>query len=214
MDQGKGGDYQFPPFGELPVVSGQPQGSLWGFFDKGDEKDELGTLNLLTPSVVLNASREIKYGEHVQLDWSMDNLDCPSMGRIPLEHRIKDMTEEGFIGLDDEIRINTQTSSQWDSLKHLRWWQDNNADQTVPFAITEYAISLSDIENVLKWQGTECKQGDIFILRTGFLRWYHQANAFERAHGIRGARWIGMESTMESVQWLYGKHFSAVASDR
>jgi hypothetical protein len=78
-------------------------------------------LNLLSPRVVLNASREIKHGEHVQLDWSMDKLDCPSMGRIALEHRIKDMTKHGFIGLDDEIRINTQTSSQWDSLRHVRF---------------------------------------------------------------------------------------------
>lgn len=43
MDQDEAIDYEFPPFEELPAVYGQPQGSLWGFFDKGNEKDELGS---------------------------------------------------------------------------------------------------------------------------------------------------------------------------
>jgi hypothetical protein len=35
--------YEFPEFDQLPSVPGQPQGSLWGFFDRGGEKDELGS---------------------------------------------------------------------------------------------------------------------------------------------------------------------------
>lgn len=45
MHQNKASGYEFPPFEELPAVCGQPQGSLWGFFDKGAEKDELGSKN-------------------------------------------------------------------------------------------------------------------------------------------------------------------------
>jgi hypothetical protein len=40
--------YQFPAFDQLPKVQGQPQGCLWGFFDKDGHHDEIGTLNLLT----------------------------------------------------------------------------------------------------------------------------------------------------------------------
>lgn len=76
-------------------------------------------LNLLTTDVVLEASKEIQTGIHVQLDWSMHQPHHPAFGRLPIQHRVKDMSSEGFVGLDDEIHINTQTSSQWDSLKHV-----------------------------------------------------------------------------------------------
>ena len=62
----------FPSLDDLPKVEGQPQGCLWGFFDKGQKKDEIGSkgpgrmiafqslhclltqvaINLLTPTVV------------------------------------------------------------------------------------------------------------------------------------------------------------------
>lgn len=76
-------------------------------------------LNLLNADTVRNASLEIRTGRHVQLDWPMNNLEFPGFGRIPIEHNVKQMASEGFLGLDDEIKINTQTSSQWDSLKHV-----------------------------------------------------------------------------------------------
>lgn len=67
------------------------------------------------------AAKEIQFGNHVQLDWSMNNLQFPGSGRATLCHHVKEMEAEGFVGLDDEIYINTQTSSQWDSLKHVRF---------------------------------------------------------------------------------------------
>ncbi|BCS28593.1 uncharacterized protein APUU_70163A [Aspergillus puulaauensis] len=93
-----------PEFDNLPRVPGQPQGCLWGIFDKPDKKDELGTLNYLTPSVVLEATKEVKFGQHVQLDWALDNLQFPASGRVPFHHHVKEMDAEGFVGLDDEIR--------------------------------------------------------------------------------------------------------------
>jgi len=36
--------YSFPDFDQLPKVEGQPQGCIWGIFDKpGGEKDEIGS---------------------------------------------------------------------------------------------------------------------------------------------------------------------------
>ncbi|KAL4782036.1 hypothetical protein BJX76DRAFT_359372 [Aspergillus varians] len=247
----------FPTFDDLPPVSGQPQGCLWGFFDTPDKKDELGTLNILTPSVVLEAGKEIQFGHHVQLDWPMNNLQFPASGRAALHHHVKEMQSEGFVGLDDEIYINTQTSSQWDSLKHwaiqdqgvfynrlslgdavkhpqngihnicerggivgrgilvdwLRWWQHHNPTATPPSPISSHAIPLAEIKETLKWQGTECKVGDIFILRTGFVKWHDNAEPQERAAGTRSCQYIGIANTMETVRWLYDQHFSAVACD-
>ncbi len=39
----------FPAFDDLPEVEGQPQGCLWGHFDKGQKKDEVGSKQSQTP---------------------------------------------------------------------------------------------------------------------------------------------------------------------
>jgi hypothetical protein len=41
-----GSSHQFPKFDDLPKVEGEPQGSLWGFFDKDGKKDEVGSMLL------------------------------------------------------------------------------------------------------------------------------------------------------------------------
>lgn len=38
--------YTFPAFDDLPKVPGQPQGCLWGFFDKDGQLDELGSMTI------------------------------------------------------------------------------------------------------------------------------------------------------------------------
>lgn len=37
------GVYIFPEFDALPKVEGQPQGCLWGFFDKHGTPDQIGS---------------------------------------------------------------------------------------------------------------------------------------------------------------------------
>lgn len=115
--------FSFPPFDKLPLVPGQPQGCAWGIFDKDGEKDEIGTLNLLTPEVVRQASSEIRTGHHVQLDWCLsENVEFPGFGRKKFEQKVLDAkaaTKGAHIGFDDELRFNTQSGSQWDSLKHF-----------------------------------------------------------------------------------------------
>jgi hypothetical protein len=56
-----------PDFDDLPPVEGMPKGCGWGVFDKGGEKDKLGTLNFLTPEVVQAAAKEVKDGISVSL---------------------------------------------------------------------------------------------------------------------------------------------------
>lgn len=38
-----GAGHKFPAFDELPKVDGEPQGCIWGFFDKDGKKDEIGS---------------------------------------------------------------------------------------------------------------------------------------------------------------------------
>lgn len=96
-------------------------GCAWGLFDKNGQKDDLGTLNLLTPEVVANAGSEIKTGQSVALNWSLDRIHQPGFGRIALEHEIIDWKNQYGSEMwcfDDVVRINTQTGSQWDGLRH------------------------------------------------------------------------------------------------
>lgn len=48
-----GTSHNFPAFDDLPKVQGEPQGSLWGFFDKNGEKDEIGSTFICAISVDL-----------------------------------------------------------------------------------------------------------------------------------------------------------------
>jgi hypothetical protein len=56
-----------PSWKNMPAVKGMPHGTAWGLFDKDGVPDEVGTLNLLTPEVVLEAKKEIKTGKSVVL---------------------------------------------------------------------------------------------------------------------------------------------------
>ena len=104
-----------PSFKSLPEVKGMPHGCAWGLFDQpGQDRDQVGTLNLLTPQVVLEAKKEIHEGESVALNWGMRHLKHPGFGRKPLVHKVFDLPP--FIAYDDEIEVNTQAGSQWDGL--------------------------------------------------------------------------------------------------
>lgn len=58
-----------PSFKDMPPVAGMPHGTAWGLFDKNGERDDCGTLNLLTPDNTLEASKEIKSGKSVAMKY-------------------------------------------------------------------------------------------------------------------------------------------------
>ncbi|KAF2851469.1 hypothetical protein T440DRAFT_394807 [Plenodomus tracheiphilus IPT5] len=261
---GGGGDggnkeYIFPAFDELPKVEGMPQGNLWGFFDdKNGVKDEVGTINLLTPSVVQAASREISTGESIQLDWALQNVQFPGFNRKEFEQKKVDFTEfSEFVAMDDEVSINTQAGSQWDSLKHfahqaskkyyngltheqaatsdtngthnwcehggivgrgvlcdwVSWYEEKNG-RAPPSPVSRHEIPVEEIEETLKWQGTKVRQGDILMIRSGYVRWHDGANEADRKSGTRdNSVAIGLQANEKTVRWLYDQHFAAVVGD-
>lgn len=56
----------------MPSVKRMPHGCAWGLFDKEGVRDEVGTLNLLTPETVLKAREEIQTGVSVVLKYVND----------------------------------------------------------------------------------------------------------------------------------------------
>ena len=109
-----------PSFRSLPPVKGIPHGCAWGLWDRpGQPRDQCGTLNLLTPQVVVEAKSEIREGNSVVLNWPLSNAKKPGFGRKPLHHKIFDLAP--FVANDDEIELNTQMGSQWDGFSMLSW---------------------------------------------------------------------------------------------
>lgn len=120
----------------------------------------------------------------------------------------------GFKAIDDELFINTQSGSQWDSVKHfahqatgkyynglkheeatknttngihnwcerggivgrgvlvdwLRWYEHKHGNPPSP--VTRRPITVEEIEETLKWQGTTTRVGDIIMIRSGYVRWH------------------------------------------
>lgn len=110
-----------PSFDNLPQVKDMPQGCAWGVFDRNNQKDHIGCLNLLTPLTVQAALKEAKSGLSVSLNWPINAIHRPGFSRAGLSHTVSSFydTPLQVHGFDDEVHFNTQCSSQWDSLVHF-----------------------------------------------------------------------------------------------
>ncbi|KAJ9473946.1 hypothetical protein PHBOTO_004033 [Pseudozyma hubeiensis] len=131
-----------PDYHQLPSEGGWP-GCAWDVWGRGDQ---LGTINLLTESVVLRAAREqIKAGRTVSLNWPVHLPAEPFFRRKALTHkpfgkggppyteprdayvagaRAKNpdllVREDTKVPVSDEmLELNTQSGSQWDGFRHF-----------------------------------------------------------------------------------------------
>ncbi|EFQ29806.1 uncharacterized protein GLRG_04950 [Colletotrichum graminicola M1.001] len=109
-----------PPFEALPLGSGNPRFSAWGLY--GD-KDELGTLNRLTDERVAAAARtEIKTGARVSLNWPLTAQPAPFFARRAFHH---DLIHKRPRCVNDDVwTFNSQSSSQWDGLRHFGYQKE------------------------------------------------------------------------------------------
>jgi hypothetical protein len=99
-----------PPFDALPLDKSGPAGNAWGLYGK---EDQLGSLNLLTPETVANAAKsEIKTGERISLDWTLDKPRHAMFDRQNFKWKM--FQRGGRYVNDDVVEMNTQGSSQWD----------------------------------------------------------------------------------------------------
>ncbi|RDW80807.1 hypothetical protein BP5796_05505 [Coleophoma crateriformis] len=101
-----------PKFAELPLDPSYPAHAAWGIYGLDDE---LGTLNLLTPERTVAAAKEIQTGTRIGLNWGLEHMDYTGGFREILKHEILQIGQNCN---DDRLEFNTQTSSQWDGLRH------------------------------------------------------------------------------------------------
>ncbi|OQV06784.1 hypothetical protein CLAIMM_11310 [Cladophialophora immunda] len=96
----------------------------------------------------------------------------------------------------------------------LDWaaWATENGHEYHPARRGE--ITISQLEQVVKWQKTVLKPGDILFVRTGFIAWSNSATDDENRQGIvENGEYLGLEASMASCRWHWNHHFSAVVAD-
>jgi len=104
---------RLPTFDELPIKPDYPPHSAWGVF--GDD-DQIGTLNLLTPERVAAAARLALHGQVFALNLELEQPNPPLFNRSALRHTVNRRRKNVFDDIYDNF--NTQSSSQWDGLRH------------------------------------------------------------------------------------------------
>lgn len=82
-------------------------------------------------------------------------------------------------------------------------------------AFTTYRITLEQLLQCAKEQGTEFRVGDILLIRSGWLEDYNRRSDEEKAAlASREERsFSGVENSVEMVKWHWEMGFAAVAGD-
>jgi len=103
----------FPSRKELPDIPNAPKGAAWVW----GKEDYIGRLNLLTPTRVAKAAKEVKTGEIVNLNLPLDTPKVPAFGREQFKQEIKTLAPG--LAYDDLYTMNTQSGTQWDGFRHM-----------------------------------------------------------------------------------------------
>jgi hypothetical protein len=128
-----------PSFDELPLRKNGPRGNAWGLFG---EDDQCGMVNLLTPENTTAAAKEIVEGVRVSTDWPLGAMTKPCFGRQEFKQFIHHKAPRTVN--DDILTLNTQSSSQWDGLRHFGWQKEK-----IYFnGIEQDAIMNSDVNGI------------------------------------------------------------------
>jgi kynurenine formamidase len=100
---------------ELPRIDAVGARHSWGVFGDGDD---VGTVNNMAPATVLDGVREVREGRVFRLDLPLGQPDPPLYGRTALRHDVFPTSRHTW---DDALHdLNTQASTQWDGLRHIR----------------------------------------------------------------------------------------------
>jgi kynurenine formamidase len=123
-----------PRYEDLPVCEDAPPRSSWGVFGRDDE---LGTLNFLTPERVAAAARLGKRGAVFSLDLPLHLPARPFFAARTRPSHVVEWISPGSAQDDRLDGFNTQYSTQWDGLRHIRhrqygfynWTSDEDAQR-------------------------------------------------------------------------------------
>ncbi len=80
--------------------------------------------------------------------------------------------------------------------------------------MTRHRITLDVLKDIAKEQNLVFRPGDILLVRSGWIRWYNDHNPEERVAKVKnGSEYVGVDGSVEVVEWLWDSHFAAVGGD-
>jgi hypothetical protein len=98
------------------------------------------------------------------------------------------------------------------------WWETRAAANgktgvdAICHPLDGYRITAAEMETIAKHQGVEFKPGDVLIVRTGLTEILENPQPADLAK-LAKPQISGVHGNMDSVKWIWNKHFSAVAGD-
>ncbi|OQU93643.1 hypothetical protein CLAIMM_00125 [Cladophialophora immunda] len=78
--------------------------------------------------------------------------------------------------------------------------------------LSNYAISLVQIQEILQEEGVAVKQGDVLVIRTGLSKWIKESTP-ESIGPWERDQYIGVDPTREFLEWVWNNNIAALASD-
>ncbi|CCG81707.1 Putative uncharacterized protein [Taphrina deformans PYCC 5710] len=174
-------------FNDLPIDKSHPHHSawLWG------PDDGLGTLNYLTPEIVVQAAREIRSGERACLNWDMRHPTHPGFGRQQFSHDVFQRSDRTVC--DDTVHFNTQHSSQWDGFRHFGYQKE------------KVFYNNTTMEQILHVDGESCSAG----MEAGMAEWAKKGISgrgvlldiygYCTAHGLEYDPWTTHAITLDVI---------------
>jgi hypothetical protein len=167
--------------------------------EPGGPEPRLGSVARLTPERQRAALGLVRRAAAFRLDMPLGEPDPPLFGREPMRHAIVG-TEKLPLNWDDRVDgLNTQQGSHWDALRHLLrpdgtgygarapedlgidLWSRGILGRAVLVDVGEglglswderREISGREVEACAERQGVELREGDVLLLRTGWLGEY------------------------------------------
>lgn len=97
-------------------------------------------------------------------------------------------------------------------LDYASWAEKNNISVN---HFSPYAITVATLNEIAASQGTELRKGDILFIRSGWVRAYSKLSDQEASAlaDIPVPPAVGIESSEETLRWLWNTGFSAIAGD-
>jgi kynurenine formamidase len=199
--------------------------------------DSIGMLSAVSDEGIAAASKLVRRGARFRLDLPLDQPSPPLFGRPPFRHDVWQV--EGFERASDDVLndFNTQGSTHWDALRHVRGDDGYfEAKDPAELGVEHYAtgvvgrtvlldltrspgvepegrrpVSPDELDACAKEQGVEIEARDIILLRTGWLAPFLATAADERPELPEFA---GLESSDAMYEWLEGHQITAIAADQ
>lgn len=69
----------------------------------------------------------------------------------------------------------------------LRWYEEVKGE--APSPVSRHEIPVQEVRECLEWQGTKLRQGDVLMIRSGYVRWHKYVSSLSANCGC----WLNLE---------------------